>query len=690
MPLSKVWLLPLVATGVAFLVYPWLAVVAFEASGADAPRVAPPSSPAYRGPAPGLGANETVVFLHVSDIHVSRFSALRSAHLEQFCTQAVAAVRPQAVLCSGDITDGFRNDFMPPGGLQGEDEWSEYRRILNETGMLRSPQFWFDVRGNHDTYGSGAIWDASTNLYERFGASSAAARGEPGAFRTWRTDIFTPSGARVRVVGLDTNAPTGVSVPFNYYGDMDAASRAAALARLREAGADEVALPLLVGHHPDAHINGGLGSALRSQFAYYLSGHMHTTEMRQRVADDLLELEVADLKRSSAFRVLVVDHGQLSFIDTFLGEFPMGVVTNPKDARYLSTHEPAHALASTHLRVAAFTSADANVTSVRVFFDGDEAHSQAGLAQPQGSGMFALPWNASQFGPGRHTVHCTILDSQGRASHIEQAFSLDGAVEPLGLAPKQVDQVMGDVLRRIKALLVLAVLTNAVLVATHRHALGLVELVQAPPPRRSQRLWSGLLLAFLVELLLGPWLVGWFVVPTAGGPICFAFAYGIKCAGTDFIPEGLNLLFYAGLQGVVVFPALVLYVLEAQGTRTDGRLRFGPFDARRALRRWTGRDPSLRWRSQGLAGSCAFTARLLLPLYFALMATALPVVLKTLYFDHVAPIFLSPIMWFIYSQPALITLMFGSQQRDEQDVGRKDLEAAALAPETPVEDSAEL
>jgi hypothetical protein len=689
MNLSKVWLVPLAATGVAFFIYPRLAVVAFEASGADAPRISPPSSPAYRGPAPGLGVNETVVLLHVSDIHVSRFSALRSQNLEQFCTQAVAAVQPQAVLCSGDITDGFRNDFMPPGGLQGEDEWSEYRRILNETGMLRAPQFWFDVRGNHDTYGSGAIWNEGTNLYERFGASSAAARGEPGAYRTWRTDLFAPSGNRVRVVGLDTNAPTGVSVPFNYYGDLDTATRGAALARLREAGADEVILPLLVGHHPDAHINGGLGGALRSRFAYYLSGHLHTTEMRQRVADDMLELEVADLKLKSAFRVLIVDHGQLSLIDTFLGEVPMGVVTNPKDARYLSAHEPAHALASTHLRVAAFTSADANVTSVSVYFDGDEAHAQSGLAQPQGRGLFALPWNASHFGSGRHTVHCTIIDSRGRSKHIKQAFSLDGSAEPLGLAPKQVDQVMGDVLRRIKALLVLAVLTNVVLVVTHRRSLGFVQLVEAPPPRCSQRVWSGVLLAFLLELLFGPWLVGWFVVPTAGGPICFAFAFGIKCAGTDFIAEGLAILFSAGIQGLVVFPALVLYVLEVQGTRADGQLRFGPFDARRALRRWAGLHPRLRWRSQGLNGGCAAICRLLLPLYFILMATALPIVLVTLYLDHIAPIFLSPVMWFIYAQPVLATIMFGSQQLDDEVVP-KDLEATALAPESLNDNSVEL
>jgi hypothetical protein len=59
MPL--VWLLLPLATGVAFLVYPWLAVVAFEASGADAPRVAPPSSPAYRGPAPGLGTRKPMM-----------------------------------------------------------------------------------------------------------------------------------------------------------------------------------------------------------------------------------------------------------------------------------------------------------------------------------------------------------------------------------------------------------------------------------------------------------------------------------------------------------------------------------------------------------------------------------------------------------------------------------------------------
>ena len=40
------------------------------------------------------------------------------------------------------------------------------------------------------------------------------------------------------------------------------------------------------------------------------------------------------------YRIMAIDHGILSFTEATLGQWPQIVVTNPKDARFLSRHEP--------------------------------------------------------------------------------------------------------------------------------------------------------------------------------------------------------------------------------------------------------------------------------------------------------------------------------------------------------------
>ena len=52
------------------------------------------------------------------------------------------------------------------------------------------------------------------------------------------------------------------------------------------------------------------------------------------------------------FRVLAVDHDLLSFVDARLGDWPLILVTNPKDAQFLAPHhEPTESIKySTHIR----------------------------------------------------------------------------------------------------------------------------------------------------------------------------------------------------------------------------------------------------------------------------------------------------------------------------------------------------
>ena len=50
---------------------------------------------------------------------------------------------------AGDITDAKLEDRE--GSRQFEDEWREYDRVLQETGIL-DKTVWLDTRGNHGMY----------------------------------------------------------------------------------------------------------------------------------------------------------------------------------------------------------------------------------------------------------------------------------------------------------------------------------------------------------------------------------------------------------------------------------------------------------------------------------------------------------------------------------------------------------
>lgn len=71
----------------------------------------------------------------------------------------------------------------------------------------------------------------------------------------------------------------------------------------------------------------------------YLCGHFHSLaglvpHMYSLQEDKFFELEVADWKKGRVYRVVAIDHGLLSFVDTKFGDWPIILITNPKNALF--------------------------------------------------------------------------------------------------------------------------------------------------------------------------------------------------------------------------------------------------------------------------------------------------------------------------------------------------------------------
>jgi len=359
----------------------------------------------YNGPSPSNNSDETLIMMQVSDIHVSKFHPEYLANFNVILNSIIPAIKPRAVFVSGDITDGFETDrsIIQVDGLQQREEWQAYQTALIDSGVLNKT-IWRDMRGNHDAYGTGLPDDVDMNLYETYGSTSKTNNQLDDDIKrtSWSLDISVSQHSVYRFIGLDTTTEGGLTLAFNFYGYVSSVLRYDAINHIEK---NPVTSSILIGHQPESSLSGGLGQ-LVDRVPYYLCGHVHATDMKQRISKATIELELADLKVNRMFRVMAWDHGMFSFNDVSLDSpFPTGMITQPKDARYLSQHEPFFGSNISHVRVLAFTSDDASIVSVSIKFNDDENSQQAVSA---GTNLFVLEWKAADYSNG--WISATVTD----------------------------------------------------------------------------------------------------------------------------------------------------------------------------------------------------------------------------------------------------------------------------------------
>ena len=133
------------------------------------------------------------------------------------------------------------------------------------------------------------------------------------------------------------------------------------------------------------------------------------------------------------FRLLAFDHDLFSFTDTTVGKWPLVLVTNPKNAKFLvPAREPTkRMLNSTHIRILVFSTA--KIVSVKVEVDG--------LAMPtptavENSPLYVLPWRPYDYAIGLHNLKVIAKDGAGRVNIYTQPFSLDSTLSQMDRLPQ--------------------------------------------------------------------------------------------------------------------------------------------------------------------------------------------------------------------------------------------------------------
>lgn len=362
-------------------------------------------------------ANNIFWFVHVSDIHVSRYyDPDRITDFKKFTSETLDTINPQLVLITGDLTDAKARDLT--GSMQYEDEWVTYQKILAESKVTKR-YIWLDIKGNHDTFDV-LGHDSKENHYMKYS----------GDKNTLSSSVYNvkKSFGTYSFIHVNATLAPGPRRPFNFLGYLTSTDLNRLEGAAHEAWGSN--LTFWYSHYPTSTITCSQPGRLRTMLGHYgstyMCGHLHDLgglgpKMYAVHPNGFLEAELADWKLNRMYRVMAVDHDLVSFVDVRFDQWPVLLVTNPKPATLMTPRfEPLQRMrTSTHIRFLVFDPVP--VQSVEVTVDGVAL---PGLAYQVRGPLWACRWNPEEYGKGGHRLEVKVVDELGRTSVQQIDFDL--------------------------------------------------------------------------------------------------------------------------------------------------------------------------------------------------------------------------------------------------------------------------
>ncbi|XP_011498584.1 PREDICTED: transmembrane protein 62-like [Ceratosolen solmsi marchali] len=371
-----------------------------------------------------------VWFLQITDLHISIFQdPLRITEFKEFCDITVGSINPEVVLASGDLTDAKTVDKM--GSRQYLEEWKQYKKVLDDSKVAEKTT-WLDVRGNHDNFN---IFDTNSkdNYYTNY---SMQGRKHP---RSYMHQVHLGLD-KYTFIAVDACLKPGPKRPFNFVGALDNLEIDRLESLMNESRSSQADYIIWFGHYPTSCIvapnDGGIRMIIGKyeESLTYLCGHFHTLagvvpNMYTLQKTGFLELELADWKDNRMYRLGVIDHGQFSFTDIEHRDWPVALVTNPKNAQFAMPHKEniESIIHSTHIRALAFSIVD--IKSVKVRINDKNWITCVRIKGP----LYVAKWNPLNYSTGIHYIQLQVTDIDGRMKIVTQAFSLDGSRLSFGI-----------------------------------------------------------------------------------------------------------------------------------------------------------------------------------------------------------------------------------------------------------------
>ena len=273
-------------------------------------------------------ASDLIYFLMVSDPHVESMpdsGKQGTAYLDWATGELSQTVLPLFMVNGGDLVDASGGGMVPL--TQFDWEWESYQTIVDNNGM--SPDFYFDLPGNHDQYTDGQLAH-----YLDFSVQGRAA-GQTNHAWTHETESTKHLFVAVASCGSD-----GLPWPEDTVGldqtDLDFLTETLA----QHSDADIVTF---FGHHPAAYFlvaKDELYDALAEADATaYLHGHTHKYNVSWQ--QGTFHFSVASLGKSGSKQVglFAYDGRGLSARVFDVKQWPIVMITAPLDGKLGGSHK---------------------------------------------------------------------------------------------------------------------------------------------------------------------------------------------------------------------------------------------------------------------------------------------------------------------------------------------------------------
>nr|GEZ88143.1 putative metallophosphoesterase At3g03305 [Tanacetum cinerariifolium] len=352
---------------------------------------------------------------------------------------------------------------------QNEEEWVEYQQtmenVITMSGLDKS--VFYDLRGNHDNFGVPVVGGA----FDYF--SNYSITGQLGRSQSVNSVTLQSSNRNHLFVSFDSTMSIGLRGPTNLFGHPTDQLLSELNSHLSQwdSTSTKPLTKIGFGHFPlsfSAPSNSKRTLKeifLKNSITAYLCGHLHLKfgknlkrhhdvnnemyrslfqwNMHQKgsssstncsnggqTVNEFWELEMGDWRKSRAMRVMAIDKGRVSFIDTDLkmGAKKMLILpTYPLDSRFMSAtalnkYKCESMEDTSHVRALVFSSRLITSVKAKIY---DSSHGHLDMEN-----LYTVPWNSKAFmdsSPDRYLLQIEAIDINGDISVTElMPFSVTG------------------------------------------------------------------------------------------------------------------------------------------------------------------------------------------------------------------------------------------------------------------------
>lgn len=370
----------------------------------------------------------TFYVCQVSDIHFSIYrDPDRVTEFTDLLRNTITPIRPAVVIASGDLTDAREG----LGSVQHEKEWQMYYETVKTSGILEHTT-WLDIRGNHDTFNVDS-YNGQADYFKNYSIQGKLHR------RSYAHQMEV-NGNKYTFLGLDASLVPGPKRPFNFVGEVqqDEINKIQLLINNSRQNSNDYLI--WFGHYPTSCImSPGADTNVRKligdqpESLVYLCGHLHTfaglvPRMISLQSTGYLEMELGDWMRNRRYRLAAVDHGLFSFTDQRHNDFPVVLITNPKNSalHIPGKEDPTISLESTHIRLLAFSNAQITECHIRI---NSEPGRRKCVKSESDDGLFVATWSPKLYKTGLHYLEVEVKDAEGRSRIVGHHFTMENNSE---------------------------------------------------------------------------------------------------------------------------------------------------------------------------------------------------------------------------------------------------------------------